>query len=238
MNEKIVIGNAVIYRGDCLSILPLLDTVNAVVTDPPYGIAYQSGYTTEKLWASGKRISGDETTAVRDEALRLCRRLCSPMLVFGSRKARAPEGTRHVLIWDKGSALGMGALDLPWKPSAEDIYVLGKGFVGKRDEGSVIYCPPVQGTAKNGRVHPNEKPVPLLRRLIKKCPEGTILDPFMGSGAVGEAALLEGRRFVGIEIEPAFFAIAHTRLERAAHRVSLITITCEQRQLRFEEAHL
>lgn len=238
MNEKIVIGNAVIYRGDCLSILPLLDTVNAVVTDPPYGIAYQSGYATEKLWASGKRISGDETTAVRDEALRLCRRLCSPMLVFGSRKARAPEGTRHVLIWDKGSALGMGALDLPWKPSAEDIYVLGKGFVGKRDEGSVIYCPPVQGTAKNGRVHPNEKPVPLLRWLIKKCPEGTILDPFMGSGAVGEAALLEGRRFVGIEIEPAFFAIAHMRLERAAHRVSLITITCEQRQLRFEEAHL
>lgn len=60
----------------------------------------------------------------------------------------------------------------------------------------------------------------------------------MGSGAVGEAALLEGRRFVGIEIEPAFFAIAHMRLERAAHRVSLITITCEQRQLRFEEAHL
>lgn len=151
MNEKIVIGNAVIYRGDCLSILPLLDTVNAVVTDPPYGIAYQSGYATEKLWASGKRISGDETTAVRDEALRLCRHLCSPMLVFGSRKARAPEGTRHVLIWDKGSALGMGALDLPWKPSAEDIYVLGKGFVGKRDEGSVIYCPPVQG--KIGRAH-------------------------------------------------------------------------------------
>ena len=64
-----------------------------------------------------------------------------------------------------------------------------------------------RGRRKNGRVHPNEKPVPLLRRLIKKCPEGTILDPFMGSGAIGEAALLEGRRFVGIEIEPAFLPL-------------------------------
>ncbi|MFQ8888335.1 MAG: hypothetical protein ACLR7Z_08360 [Bilophila wadsworthia] len=67
MNEKIVIGNAVIYRGDCLSILPLLDTVNAVVTDPPYGIAYQSGYATEKLWASGK---GFQETRLRRLGMR------------------------------------------------------------------------------------------------------------------------------------------------------------------------
>ena len=76
--------------------------------------------------------------------------------------------------------------------------------------------------AKNGRKHPNEKPVPLLRRLIKKCPEGTILDPFMGSGAIGEAALLEGRRFVGIEIEQKFFEIAKKRLEYAEHSISLL----------------
>lgn len=222
--KKTIVGDAIIYCADCRSILPTLDTVDAVVTDPPYGIAYQSGYAPKKLWAAGKKIAGDETTAVRDEALQLCHNLCSPMLVFGSHKARPPEGTRHILIWDKGPALGMGALDLPWKPSIEEIYVLGKGFVGKRDEGSVIYCPPVQSMAKNGRKHPNEKPVPLLRRLIKKCPEGTILDPFMGSGAVGEAALLEGRRFVGIEIEPKFFEIAKNRLEYAEHSISLLHV--------------
>lgn len=154
--KKTIVGDAIIYCADCRSILPTLDTVDAVVTDPPYGIAYQSGYATKKLWAAGKKIAGDETTAVRDEALQLCHNLCSPMLVFGSRKAIPPEGTRHILIWDKGPALGMGALDLPWKPSIEEIYVLGKGFVGKRDEGSVIYCPPVQSMAKNGRKHPNE----------------------------------------------------------------------------------
>ena len=219
--KKLIIDDATIYCADCRSILPSLGGVSAIVTDPPYGIAYHSGYATKKLWAAGRKITGDETTVVRNEALQLCRNLCSPMLVFGSHKASPPEGTRHTLIWDKGPALGMGALDLPWKPSIEEIYVLGKGFVGKRDEGSVIYCPPVQSMAKNGRKHPNEKPIPLLRRLIKKCPPGTILDPFMGSGAVGEAALLEKRQFIGIEIELQYFEIAKKRIEYAAHSISL-----------------
>jgi DNA modification methylase len=124
----------------------------------------------------------------------------SAALVFGSWKAVRPQGTRAVLIWDKGPALGMGALDLPWKPSHEEIYVLGRGFVGARDEGAVICCSPVQSMAKNGRVHPNEKPVQLITRLLKKCPSGTILDPFMG---------------FGIEIEERYFEIACERISRA-----------------------
>ena len=120
-----------------------------------------------------------------------------------------------VLIWDKGPALGMGDLSLPWKPTTEEIHVVGKGFVGKRDKGAVIYHPPVQSMARNGRVHPNEKPVGLLRKLLLSLPGGTICDPFMGSGSTGVACVLEGRPFIGMEVEERFFDIACHRIAEA-----------------------
>jgi len=141
-----------------------------------------------------------------------------PALVFGSRKVSPPVATRAVLIWDKGPALGMGALDIPWKPSWEEIYVLGHGWAGPRDEGAVLYCPAVQSMAKNGRLHPTEKPVALLERLLKKCPPGCVLDPFMGSGSSGEACLKQGRPFVGIEIDERYFEIACKRIEAASRQ--------------------
>jgi DNA modification methylase len=126
-----------------------------------------------------------------------------------------------VLIWDKGGALGMGDLSLPWKPDHEEIYVLGAPFVGSRDSGSVLRCPPVQSMAKNGRQHPTEKPVRLMRELLRKT-EGAVLDPFMGSGSTGVAAIEMGREFVGYEVEPAYFAIACRRIEEAARQAPLI----------------
>ncbi len=208
-----------LYLGDCRDVLPTLGRVNAVLTDPPFGISYKSGYATDALWVGGRSIAGDETTAVRDEALVLCGDV--PMLVFGSRRATPPLGVRMFLTWDKGPALGMGALDLPWKPSSEEIYVIGKGFVGVRDEGAVLYCPPVQSMAKNGRQHPNEKPVPLLQRLLRKLPEGVICDPFMGSGSTGVACIQIARGFVGIEIDPSYFDIACRRLSDELQRPRL-----------------
>jgi DNA modification methylase len=140
-----------------------------------------------------------------------------------------------ILTWDKGPALGMGALDLPWKPSYEElyelpppnepdsyeVYVLGKGYEGRRD-GAVIYCPPVQSMAKNGREHPNEKPVTLLTKLLAKSPAGMVCDPFMGSGSTGVACAVVGRPFVGVEIEPAYFDIACRRIEDAQRQGRLI----------------
>jgi DNA modification methylase len=213
MTNPVTIGVCTLYLGDCREILPTLGKVDAVVTDPPFGIDYQSGHATDALWSGGRVIANDKCTSARDSALSLVGDV--PMLVFGSRRAPEPAGTRMVLTWDKGPALGMGALDLPWKPSSEEIYVIGRGFVGERDEGAVIYCPPVQSMAKNGRVHPNEKPVALLQRLIRKLPVGTILDPFMGSGTTGVACVKLGRKFIGIEIEPKYFDIACKRIEAA-----------------------
>lgn len=213
------IGPHRLILGDCLEVIPTLGPVDAVVTDPPYGIDYKSGHATEDLWVSGRKIRNDHSVDARDEAIMLMHGV--PMLVFGSRRAPLPLACRMVLVWDKGPALGMGALDLPWKPSSEEIYVIGKGFVGSRDESNVIYCPPVQSMAKNGRKHPNEKPVALLQRLMKKVPDGTILDPFMGSGTTLVACQKLGRAGIGIELDPDYFEIACKRVDEAMRQPDL-----------------
>ena len=212
MPEVVTIGDATLYCGDCLEILPTLPKVDAVITDPPYGIAYVSGHATEALWKAGRRIAMDESTAARDAVIAAMRD--TPGLYFGSWRAPRPAATRMVLVWDKGGALGMGALDLPWKPDHEEIYVIGKGFCGSRDCGSVIRHPPVQSMARNGRQHPTEKPVGLMLKLLRKT-AGTVLDPYMGSGTTGVAALQLGRKFIGIELEPRYFDIACKRIEQA-----------------------
>lgn len=209
------IGSATLYLADCREVLPGLGVVDAVLTDPPYGQKYKSGWATDELWKAGRTITGDENCVARDEALAM---VTCAALVFGTEKVAKPVETRMTLTWDKGPALGMGALDLPWKPSTEQIYVLGKGFVGGRNSGAVIHHPPVQSMAKNGRQHPNEKPVGLLERLLTWMPAGVVCDPFMGSGSTGEACLKAQRPFIGIEIEPEYFDVARKRLDQAARQ--------------------
>lgn len=219
MSGPVRVGQAELWLGDCREVLPLIAArVDCVLTDPPFGIAYCSGHRTGRLW-SEDGIRGDADVSVRDGALALVPGV--PALVFGSRKAALPPGHRMTLVWDKGGALGMGALDLPWKPDHEEVYVIGRGFSGPRDEGSVLRCPPVQSMARNGRLHPNEKPVPLLRRLLAKMPGRTVCDPFMGSAATGEASLREGRAFIGVEADERYFEVACRRLERTVRQADL-----------------
>lgn len=209
-----IIGDCRLILGDSVKLAGSSDTLgySAVLTDPPYGIGYKSGHATDDLWSEDS-IRNDEDTTVRDHVLSMLDQSV-PTLVFGSRKRTPPPGTKMVLVWDKGGALGMGDLSLPWKPSSEEIYVLGSGFVGKRDGSNVIYHPPVQSMAKNGRLHPNEKPVGLLAKLMRKLPDGCILDPFMGSASCGEACMKAGRPFIGIEDDPTYFQIAVDRLQK------------------------
>jgi len=204
-----------LYLGDCLQIMPELATgsVDAVVTDPPYGIAYHSGHD----GILPRSIEGDGDTSVRDDALAM---LDAPALVFGTWRVPRPIGTRMLLVWDTLGALGMGDLSLPWKPSHQEIYVIGRGFEGRRTT-DVLQCPPVQSMAVNGRVHPHEKPVRLMLMLLDKCPQGTILDPFMGSGTAGVACVQTGRKFIGIEIDPGYFEIAKKRISEAQLQIRL-----------------
>jgi DNA modification methylase len=136
-----------------------------------------------------------------------------PALIFGSWRRPRPERTRQLLVWDSGGALGLGALDLPWKPAHQEIYVLGGGFKGRRTT-DVLRYPPVQSMAKNGRVHPHEKPIALMRALLQKCPPGAVLDPFAGSGSTLRAAFDLRRKAIGIEIEERYCEIAAKRLQQ------------------------
>lgn len=211
--EAVVSGRRqwTVIEGDCLSILPIPGVT--CITDPPFGIAYSSGYGSDE-WDDGS-IEGDADTSVRDAALKLLGD--APTLSFGSWKRPRPPGTRMVLVWDTLGALGMGDLRLPWKPSHQEIYVLGnpEGFYGSRGS-DVIQHPPVQSMARNGRVHPFEKPVGLMLKLIGWTVGDLILDPFCGSGSTGVAAIKMGRQFIGIEIDPDHAEVARRRISEAA----------------------
>lgn len=188
-----------IYHGDCREILRHV-TGDVMVSDPPYGMAYQSG------WNASSNVANDETPAARDWALELWGG--KPALIFGRWSVPRPASSRELLIWDKGDWPGMGDLSLPWGPSTEEIYVLGSGFVGKR-RGQIVRDPK---RPKAGGHHPTEKPIGLMEILIAACPPGVIVDPFMGSGTTLVAAKNLGRRALGIELEEKYCEIAVKRL--------------------------
>lgn len=199
-------GDVIIYHGDALD-FDWLDAA-ALVTDPPYGIAYQSGWSGHLP----RSIAGDIDTRVRDAALDAWGG-DRPALVFGSWKSQRPARTKMLLVWDTKGALGMGDLSLPWKPAHQEIYVLGGGFVGPRTSDVLCYAP-VQAKAEHGRLHPHEKPVPLMSALISKCPLGVIADPFMGVGSTLVAAKKLGRPAIGVEIDERYCEIAARRLSQ------------------------
>lgn len=196
-----------LFHGDALEVTEWL-SADALVSDVPYGIAYRSN----KASAMARSIDGDTDTATRDAALVLWGD--RPALIFGSWQRPRPTGTRMLLVWDTKGALGMGDTSLPWKPAHQEIYVLGKGFTGRRTT-DVLTCAPVQSFQKNGRYHPHEKPVTLMGELIRKCPPGVIADPFAGSGSTLLAAKIEGRRAIGVEINEGHCEIAAKRLSGA-----------------------
>ena len=195
--------HVVIYHGDCLELLPDL-VFDVVVTDPPYGVDYKSG------WVDDKKIVGDKNTELRDDVLEMCGDV--PMLVFGSWKMPRPDNTRHVLIWNKtGVGPLMGDLSFVWGPCHEEIYVIGKGWTGKR-RSNVYSVDGLSAFNKERSNHPTPKPLPLMKQLLERCPEGVIVDPFMGSGTTLRAAKDLGRKAIGIEIEEKYCEIAAKRM--------------------------
>lgn len=200
-----------IYHGDCREVLPTLDAA-VMVTDPPYGMRFINNGSREG-WTSpneGIPIAGDESTQLRDEVLTLWGE--RPALVFGTWKAPRPAATRETLVWDKVVSTGMGDLSIPWRPSWEEIYVLGTGFCGPRGHGVLRVSYPTLSPERH--YHPTSKPVELLRELIGKCPPGVVCDPFMGSGTTLRAAMDLGRKAIGIELEEKWCEVAAKRLSQ------------------------
>jgi site-specific DNA-methyltransferase (adenine-specific)/modification methylase len=206
--RSVQIQDATLYLGDCLEILPLLPNVDAVVTDPPYGIAYQT--TLANLGATvHKNIKGDESAPNLSQILNMP----TPVLCFGANcfPDQLPHRGRW-LCWDKrtidGACDGMlgSPIELAWsnKTSGYDkiVRVLHGGVVNA-DGGP--------------RVHPTQKPIQVMIESIQWAARDalTILDPYMGSGTTGVACAKLGRKFIGIEIEPKYFDIACKRIEEA-----------------------
>lgn len=228
---------ATLYVGDCRDIAPLLParSVDLLIADPPYGVNWRSGRRTERFDA----MAGDDGTvdwpAVLGDMVR--RLLCNHrhVYVFGYTPEQVAKhcdlGGTAKLIWDKGH-LGPGNLELPWGPEHEEIAFgfyewssrnreKGSGRLAARlRQGSVI-----QATrANSGQVrHPDEKPVPLLRPLVEasSCYGETVFDPTAGVCSTGVAAVLAGRRWVGIEKELRYADIGVDRL-REAERLALL----------------
>ena len=197
----------VIYHGDCREILPGL-AFDVVVTDPPYGIGYESGHS----GVLPRSIKGDSDTTLRDWMIEVC--APRPLACFATWRCRPPRPPRGCLVWSKAAG-GMGDLSFPWAPTFEMVWIYGDGWAGHR--GSSVLTGETVVTWNTGparRVHPHEKPVDVLAQIIRKAPPGTILDPFMGSGTTLRAAMDLGRRAIGIEIEERYCEIAARRLDQ------------------------
>jgi DNA modification methylase len=201
-----------LYLGDCLEIDAWL-AADVLVTDPPYGMAYESNFNrikgTQKV---GRPVAGDQTPDVRDRALQVWGD--KPALVFGRWDVPRPVGTRHRLIWDKGNSVGMGDLSIPWGHAEEEIYLLGKGFTGKR-ESNVIRAQMLMSGDSSRPDHPTPKPIGLMEILVGKT-VGVVADPFAGSGATLIAARNLGRPVIGVELEERYCELIATRLAQQA----------------------
>jgi site-specific DNA-methyltransferase (adenine-specific) len=202
-----------LYHGDCREVTAWLEA-DVLVTDPPYGMGYSGfgGRKGEPRRASGRlTIAGDADAASRDEILALWGD--RPALVFGTWRIERPAATRQVIVWDKSAnGPGMGALDVPWGPSHEEVYVLGSGWVGARG-GSVYRDKPFTSGDSDRPNHPTPKPTSLMERLLSHS-VGTVADPFAGSGSTLVAAKQLGRKAIGVELEERYCEIVAKRLSQ------------------------
>ena len=200
--RKEIIGDATLYLGDCLEILPTLPKVDAVVTDPPYGIErWKRGIGKGdrlKNKACGGFNNGVPTAEFFDSMLGICQRA----IIWGMNNFVLPP-TEKFLVWDKMQTVdNFASAELAWCNINKPAKVFRLAIHSHNH-------------SKLGG-HPTEKPVALMEWCLGFLPDAqTILDPFMGSGTTGVACANLGRKFIGIEIEPKYFDIACRRIENA-----------------------
>lgn len=198
-----------IYHGDCREVLAWL-SADVLVTDPPYGMAFESSRTTQR-----RPIAGDRDTEAREAMLALWGTE-KPAAVFGTWKVSRPVGCAHRLIWDKSDGVGpgMGDLSAAFGNSDEEIYLFGEWPKQARRQGSVLRTSSGMASLATAIGHPTPKPIDLMERLLRAAPSGLVADPFAGSGSTLIAAKNLGRRAIGIEIEERYCAIAAERLSQ------------------------
>lgn len=220
--KPVIIGNAALYLGDCREILPTLPKVDAVVTDPPYGIAWTKPHLEAANSRAHDGIANDADTSVRDEALALCGD--TRAIVFGSFQAPFPHGVRQVLIWQKPGDAGLFGTVAGYRRDVEPIFLCGKWPAEPVARSSVLRGKAsFRGHAGAESNHPHVKPVDLMEKLILGAKGvDVVLDPFMGSGSTGVACMNLGKGFIGCELDPAHFETACRRIDDAQRQGRLI----------------
>lgn len=207
--RKEVIGDCTLYLGDCLEILPTLEKVDAVITDPPYGIGEAAGKNASRGTLAVAKDYGDDRwddKPISDNLLQLVINAGKWVIVFGGNYYAVPP-TSCWLVWDKENGDNDFAdCELAWTnlPKAvRRIRYMWNGMLRANKE--------ARGD------HPTQKPIGVMKWAISHvpAPAETILDPFMGSGTTGVACANLGRKFIGIEIEPKYFDIACERITNA-----------------------
>ncbi len=194
------IGACELHLGDCRDVLPTLGPVDAVVTDPPYGVGL-------------KYTSHDDSKLV--DWLPVARAVAS-VVAFSPGVANFTDFPRPdwTLAWWKPNSMGRVCVGFnTWEP----VLVYGKA-TGKKTHDSFVASVTPQPDTEG---HPCPKPVRWAEQIIERVGGETVADPFMGSGTTGVACVRMGRRFIGIEIDPGYFDIACRRIEAAMKQPDL-----------------
>ena len=193
--RKEVIGNATLYLGDCLTVLPSLPAFDVVITDPVYP----------------KLDYGWQYVPLEKFEFK-----CRSFYFWMQPPVPFPLPFTAMHIWSKAN-VHIGDCEL-W----EALYEVNGNKVSSVLRASAINCE--MNAQMNGDrfyEHPCQKPIKLMRQLVKRT-KGIVLDPFMGSGSTGHACVDLGREFVGIELDPKFFDMACERIENAQRQSRLI----------------
>lgn len=209
--RKEIIGDCTLYLGDCMDIMPLLEKVDAVVTDPPYGINYSANKSNLPNSKNFEVLKNDDI----EIDLSMLFYIDCPKIVFGAYNLykQLPHKGR-MFLWDKRvieSADKM--LGSPYETAWEDRKT-GYDRIYRLQHGGVINADKIG----ERRVHPTQKPIKLMKHILTLKPYidcETILDPFMGSGTTGVACVKMGRKFIGIELDEGYFNIACQRIRDA-----------------------
>jgi len=196
MADPVVIGNARLYLGDCREILPTLPKVDAVITDPPYGIGEAAGKNASRTKLAVAKDFGNDSwddQPIDDDLIQMVREAGKWAVIFGGNYYALPAA-KCWLVWDKENGDNDFAdCELAWTnlPKAvRRIRYMWNGMLR------------ANGEARGD--HPTQKPIGVMAWAINHVPDPcrTILDPFMGSGTTGVAAANLQREFIGIERDP------------------------------------
>ena len=227
-----VIGACELYLGDCREVLPTLGKVDAVVTDPPYGIGLEkktSDYRGSKFFDHGESLRASKLYHDDAEHVRLLVQTVLPVALARAERGLVFSGPAMLWAYPEPASVG----------SVFTLAGAGRTAWGFQCTHPVLFYgkDPYLQDGKGGRPnsfkddqpntekidHPCPKPLSWMKWAVARASrvDETILDPFMGSGTTGVACVKLGRRFIGIEIEPNYFDIACKRIEAATRQPDL-----------------